>query len=205
MAGQITLASEFGRQLAALAANPSLRTFVEVGSWNGQGTTLCIAEGFRARPDLSGVTLLSFETNAAMFEKAREYWSDKGLPIEIRCGRVAQTMMPLVEIMTSPTFNDVLHHFLIYYQQDVIDFHTAPLHTVEAADMILLDGGEFSTYQDWMALRGLEPKVVALDDTRVMKCERLLRELKEAKWEVLFESEERNGCAILQNPSVPTQ
>jgi hypothetical protein len=200
MAGQINLSCEFGRKLAELAANPSLKTFIEVGAWNGQGSTLCLAKGLETRTDLSDVQLFSLETNKEFFSIAEEFWKNTTLPITILNARVAERMMPLHEIVSHPKFEAVKTHWLLQYEQDIVDFYGTKLLKMKKADMILLDGGEFSSYGDWEALRGLNPTIVALDDTNVMKCERVLRELKEAGWIVLFESQERNGCAILHRP-----
>jgi hypothetical protein len=200
MSGQINLQTEFGKKLCEMAMNPSLKTFVEVGAWNGQGSTLCLAKGLQTRPDLSDVRLFSLETNKQFFEIAENFWKDKGLPVHILNARVAENMMPLLEIVNHPRFDMIKNHWLLHYEQDIVDFYSSAVIKMLKADMILLDGGEFSTYSDWLVLKELNPSIVALDDTNVMKSERVLKELKEAGWTVLFESNERNGCAILQNP-----
>lgn len=201
MPGQITLETQFGKVLATLATEPSLSAFVEVGTWDGQGSTQCLVEGLRRRR-AGKAHLRSFETNRQMLaiaHAAQASAQTEGL-VSIEWGRLSERMLPLREILAHPKFQEVLAHFAVHYEQDIIDFYSAPHIKVDAADFVLLDGGEFSSYGDWLAVRHLEPKVVALDDTRAMKCERILRELREAGWSTLFESDERNGCVVLVNP-----
>ena len=63
-------------------------------------------------------------------------------------------------------------------------------------NLLLLDGGEFTTYAEYKNLKSRIKGYVILDDTESRKCRRILLEAKKEKL-VIFESHERNGTAVL--------
>jgi hypothetical protein len=40
--GQINMNGNMGRQIYNICAMPNIKNIVEVGTWNGQGTTVCV-------------------------------------------------------------------------------------------------------------------------------------------------------------------
>jgi hypothetical protein len=69
----------------------------------------------------------------------------------------------------------------------------------EIFDVIVLDGGEFTTWYEYLQLKD-RCKILALDDTLVCKCKKIVEEIKSQpnKWRVLMESNERNGTFAAQ-------
>ena len=63
-------------------------------------------------------------------------------------------------------------------------------------DVLLLDGGEFTTWYEYQKLKN-KCKIIILDDTNVPKCKKIIHDLKSQpnKWKLIFNSDERNGCA----------
>jgi hypothetical protein len=196
MPGQINLDTPFGQELRALAANPNYTVFCEVGTWNGEGSTRCLWEGMRERP---GTTLFSFEANAKMAAIAAQLWKDTPA-VKVIYGRLAEKMMSEKEIREHPLFKDVETHFRIHYLQDVEDFGKAPLLGIPFCDVVVLDGGEFSGYEDWLAIKDLCPNVVCLDDVKTMKNELVFKELQSSGWKMIYYSDARNGEAIFERP-----
>ena len=65
-------------------------------------------------------------------------------------------------------------------------------------DLVLLDGGEFTTWYEYLELKD-RCTVLALDDTNVAKCRRIVEDLKAQpdRWEILLDNvTERNGTVI---------
>ena len=202
MAGQITLDTEFGRKLKELAEDPKYQVFVEVGAWNGQGSTLCLAEGLRGRKD--GAQLISFEANKNWWRVAAAFWKgQEGAPVRVLWGRLAERMMTESEIVENALYDTIKDHFNLHFKQDVEDFASAPLVHMRRCDVAILDGGEFSGYYDWKAIEPLAPRVVCLDDIRVMKNSKVLVDLMSKNWSVVWMTTERNGAAILVPPPEP--
>ena len=68
-------------------------------------------------------------------------------------------------------------------------------------DIVLLDGGEFTTYFEYKILKD-RCKYLLLDDTNVNKCKLIVKEIKNNKneWEILEENKKtRNGFMICKN------
>ena len=49
---------------------------MEIGTWNGLGSTKCFQQGFVERGDLAGVRLVSLECNADKCNQAKELYAD---------------------------------------------------------------------------------------------------------------------------------
>ena len=63
-------------------------------------------------------------------------------------------------------------------------------------DVVLLDGGEYTTYPEWRALR-TRTRWLLLDDTNADKCRQVLADVRrDPTWEVVEAFDERNGCAL---------
>ena len=104
------------------------------------------------------------------------------------------------EIRAHPLFEDVEVHYTIHYEQDCKDLEAAPIVELPAKmDMVVLDGGEFCGVADFRRAILLEPKVIALDDIRVMKNrENYERLLADSEWEIVGRGKDRNGWAIFR-------
>ena len=203
MPGQITLDTAFGRALKGLASDPKYKIYVEVGTWDGEGSTKCIIQGLesRAPEDASGAGLFSFEANRDLWMVASRYWKEKNPPCRILYGRLAERMMSEEKVRAHPLFPKIKEHFDLYFEKDKENFLKAPLIRMRRCDVAVLDGGEFAGEGDWDAVRTLKPKVVALDDINVMKNQDLYMLLMvKLGWKPLFISSERNGSAILESP-----
>ena len=203
MPGQITPDTAFGRALRELAMIPKYKIFVEIGTWDGEGSTKCIVQGLEERTveDLSGAGLFSLEANRDLWMVASRYWQDRNPPLRILWGRLAERMMGEEKVRAHPVFEKVKEHFDLYYKSDVEHFLKAPLIRFRRCDVAILDGGEFCGEGDWDAIRKLKPKVVCLDDIKVMKNHDLFHLLfNKTGWKPLMVTSARNGSAILEAP-----
>jgi hypothetical protein len=106
------------------------------------------------------------------------------------------------EIRAHPRFNHIVTHFDLWYKQDVQDYNIAPfldMGLFPSLDVIVLDGGEFSSGADWAALKTKNPKVVCLDDVGVMKNYDVYAELCQShQWKYIAGSDERHGWAVFE-------
>ena len=232
MAGQINLGTPFGDWLRRLAADPAYKTFLDVGAWNGCGSTLCLAAGVAERHD--GAEIWSVEGDRHRAEEAQrliiDWWalhnSEKPVlpshpykvvsdilkknrggkrtcPVRLFYGRIAEDMMTVPDICTHPRFPEVEVHFRLHYQNELACLREAPLLPFKKHfDVVVLDGGEFSGRWDWKAAANFTPTVVCLDDTRTMKNCDTLEQLLREGWELLAAGADRNGWAILKRPAL---
>lgn len=204
--GQVHLNTAFGRWLYSVAQIKELKTFLEIGTWKGNGTTLCTVSGIlkRLEENPGEVHFYSFEANRTFHIEALNRYALKPYPfLHLVYGKVhTDGLMTKEEIESHPYFAHVKTHYDLWYGQDCIDYKECPFinldYLPESIDVLILDGGEFSGYGDWEALKKKNPKIVCLDDTCVMKNERVYKELKEDKtWQLLAGDEaDRHGWAV---------
>lgn len=210
MRGQITVDTEMGSFLCELASDLSYHRFLEIGTWNGLGSTKCFHEGFLKR--LSTVNdfffLDSLEVNIEKCEVARKFYND--FP-EIRIHNMTLLDNP-------PTWEDIVKElgqkwsdsqretFHTYFQVDMDNlvqcqvFH--PAHERENGflyDVILLDGSELLSYLEFVKICDWT-KIIILDDCTCPKNMKVYNELiGDANWKLLRQNmEERNGYAAFQ-------
>ena len=70
--GQIKMDTDFGRALNLIASNDRYKTFLEVGTWCGLGSTKCLLDGIILRDD--GAKLISLESNYKFYDITKKYW-----------------------------------------------------------------------------------------------------------------------------------
>ena len=198
--GQITLESDFGKALKQLAELPSNKVFLDIGTWNGQGTTLCLVAGLHKRSDLDKVRLVSVEANDKFYKIAKEFYKNAPPWITLIKGRIAETMMTASEIESHPNFKDVKTHYDLWYKQDKEDFSKAPLCKMTGKiDVVVLDGGEFCGEYDLKAVLPLVPTFICLDDINFMKNNTNFRLLiTNPQYKIIGKSTAKNGWAIFQ-------
>lgn len=197
--GQVAPDSLFGKVLERLAENESYRTFLEVGTWNGEGSTRSIATGIQHRN--TPAEFWSYEANLEMFGKASQYWSSRPQWLHLVYGSLHGTVMSRDQVVSHPNYPLVKEHYTLWYDDEAKCCTQSPIVLPpESVDVILLDGGEFSTAGDWEVLKKCNPKVVALDDTSVIKTSDIRKELLESsEWETVEDHpKDRNGWAIFK-------
>jgi hypothetical protein len=98
--------------------------------------------------------------------------------------------------------HDLMGNEAEWLQQDVVKMHKAPFTmnlVPKSIDLLILDGGEFSTYAEFHVLESRITNWVLLDDIRVRKCKRLFAELaKSDQYLLVGFSSERNGTAVFK-------
>lgn len=182
MTGQINMDSGFGKAIYQIASNPKYSTFCEVGTWNGLGSTVCLYEGIRNR----NAHLYSIEAYKPMYDQAIQHWKDKS-NITLLYGTLHRSILPREFIQNHKAFMIVAEHYRLYYEEEKACVETAPLVQVPPCEVLLLDGGEFTSEGDWGVLFGSHVKVVMLDDTYAIKTSTAYRYLlSNILWECVY-------------------
>lgn len=193
MTGQIQPNSPFGRVIISVASRPGFATFCEIGAWNGEGSTRCLFEGARQH----GGHIYSVEGDPEMYKQAERVWRNNPL-VHLSYGTVHRNVLTREQVTSHSLFNRVSDHYNLWYDTEYKTAMTAPLVTVPACDVILLDGGEFSTQGDWDTLNHPNLRAVLLDDTQVIKTNAIREQLfADPTWTCLRdEPTDRNGWAV---------
>jgi hypothetical protein len=148
--------------------------------------------------------LYSLEANKEMYMQAYQYYDNKIEQLELIYGTLHKNLVSLDYIEKHPTLLKLLVHgeaYKTWYNKDMEDMKNTECYIIseKTIDVVILDGGEFSSIPDWEVLKEKNPKVVCLDDTNVFKNYDLRNSLLESsEWELLADDlHDRNGwCAF---------
>ena len=178
-------------------------TFLEIGTWNGLGSTKQFVEVLESRED--DYIFYSLECNIDKSEYAKNLYKNNAK----------------IHILNEVIFNNEPKNFYEVFPQcksnelykkwndvDMINMKKCELFLErkdlpDIFDVILLDGGEFTTYFEFQILKD-RCKYLMLDDINVAKCTKIVEEIKSEpeKWEIITENTTtRNGFMICKNLS----
>lgn len=190
--GQINLDCDFGKELYDLAKEDHIFTIVEIGTWNGCGSTNCLARGVidSQRQDKE---IISLEANRSMFEKAIEIHKNNNF-CKIIHGRI-------VDVDEIP-FKDLPSPKDQWLRDDIKAMNSCPnvlSQLPQQIDLLLLDGGEFTSYVEYQKLKDRVSTYIALDDTKELKnCKVVAELMKDSNFNCIYMSLSRNGCSIFK-------
>lgn len=206
--GQILPESNFGQVLTRLASLSN--TIVEIGCWHGGGSTKCLAAGL-VRPEQR---MWSIDQSPEMVKEARVVNPDER--ITFLCGTVLtpEECDPLKP--TTLYAGDSTQGKSLIPQDERLKAamdemaHCAKVPNIlsqlpEKIDLMLFDGGEFSTRFEFLKLFR-RCKVIALDDIRrdiawknYQNHQGLMTPLNPTGWNLMFHRPfERNGWSVFK-------
>jgi hypothetical protein len=198
--GQISDDS-FSEWIIKLTKDTNNKNILEIGTWNGLGSTKQFVNTLRKRKD--NYIFYSLECNKDKCKNAQElYKNDENIFIlnEVLWNKEPNDFYSIFpEIKTSDLYKK-------WNEVDLINMKKCKLflereNLPEIFDIVLLDGGEFTTYFEYKILKN-RCKYLLLDDTNVNKCKLIVKEIKNNKneWEILEENKKtRNGFMICKN------
>jgi len=194
--GQINRDTEEGQILERLIKQNKIAKVLEIGTWNGLGSTKTILEVLDENIDQYYFT--SIESDIIFYKRALKNLKDKlNKNVQILLGRI-------IEIEELPDIEDIdFEKFgfdpknIEWYIQDLRRYkkikniyHLLP----KEFDLIFLDGGEFSTYPEFLKLYK-KTKFLCLDDTDTYKQFDVINYINDNK-ETFEIYEEMSGFAV---------
>lgn len=194
--GQIKYDGDMGKIIAQYSQDTRFSKYLEIGTWNGGGSTYCFAKGFESRTQ--PFKFASLEINEQMYTEAKSKYLN--LPyIDLFKARI-------IKDEEFPPINELLEMFesvnTEWLRDDMNNFFKTSYFDVESykPEVVLLDGSEYLTYFEFKKLYN-STKVFILDDINTEKCKKVVEELKNNhNWrEVYFEPSQRNGWAVYEN------
>jgi predicted O-methyltransferase YrrM len=193
--GQITSKDSLGRWITHLSSLPEVKYIVEIGTWNGRGSSACIIRGVRSRAadSIRGVQCLGLEVDKKMHARASRYLSRSPWFAVVNGSIVDENQLDRSDLSGTE---------IEWLAEDVRRIREAEYmasRIFPKIDLLILDGGEFSTYAEFKLLEGRLTRGgwLILDDTKTRKCSRVLTEVKSNPgFSLVYESDERNGVAV---------
>lgn len=199
---EITASDEFGRAIAATIAACRVRSVIEIGSWDGTGSTTVI---MHALEGVEGRRLTCVEANPERHAALSRLTASRDWVTTV-CSRSVSR-----EAMTPKTFEEVWrspYNRLRYRQEDVQRWWdeqpAGPGYldtlTDETWDAALIDGCEFCGWDDYRLLES-RVRVLMLDDVfSAYKCAQADDHLdlcRRGQWSCIWRSAfVRNGASI---------
>jgi hypothetical protein len=193
--GQINLTNELGKKLSNIAKNTDYNTFLEIGTWNRLGSTVCIYDGLKNRSD--NWTFFSLETNIDKLSFAKNFHKNNKI---IFSNDTILSKIPSYDEITTMLDVNIVDE---WYKNDYYNMNNSKYffdnHNIDLFDFVLLDGGEYYTYFEYLVIKN-KTKILCLDDTNTIKCYKIYNELiNDDNWYILYENKyERNGWAIFK-------
>jgi hypothetical protein len=197
--GQVKLNQSLGSWVQKYAEDTRFSRYLEIGTWNGGGSTVCFAVGLSSRSDKP--KFISLETDTTRVSEATLVWKDSPY-VEILHARI-------LDDSSIPTFEmvETVHSNIQY------DWHMCDIHNFRGAsyfdvdefnpEVVMLDGGEYMTYFEYIRLKDIV-KVFLLDDTSVAKCKQIVNELSsDPSWNLVAGNQyERNGWHVFEKKTI---
>lgn len=176
-----------------LCTDQDNKVFLEVGTWNGLGSTKVFVDSLHGRTDIE---FYSLECNKEKSEYARDIH------------RNLSNIHILNEILVNVTVEDICEIFpelndnaemRRWNEIDIENSNTCKVFNFNNDfDVVLLDGGEFTTYHEFKRIED-HCKYLLLDDINTNKCKKIVEEIKSqpTKWNILEENtKDRNGFMV---------
>ena len=191
-----------GDMLYTLATNPNYKSYLEIGTWNGRGSTKCVMDALLPRTE--PCVLYSLETNQLLHENATRYWN---LQLHIAAEEVKNRLKLIhgriidVEEIEPPLIPSYSQEWK-WYEADLKSYETCKnvfASLPNKIDVLILDGGEFTTEIEYQKLKD-RTRLVICDDTKAQKCAGVRTDLLEDKgFKMLIDNpDERNGFCIFE-------
>jgi hypothetical protein len=180
--------------LLGLARDGSLRTYLEIGSSSGEGSTHAFVTGLRARADLAEAKLFCMEMSRERFAVLADRYRDDGFVHCYNTSSVLLAEFPSAEEIaffyanTRTNLNLTPLAIVLGWLRQDTDYLRLRQQTVNGIeqikaehgianfDCVLIDGSEFTGEKELMHTLGA--RVIALDDINAHKnfnCYRMLR------------------------------
>lgn len=194
--GQILNQSLFGDWIKKIIKKETPKSILEIGTWKGLGSTKVIIDSIIEND--YDVKFISLESNKNFYEIAKNNLNSFSDYVDLIYGRIVEK--DVVEKFVSD--NVLNEEMKVWLKNDLNDYFLCEnvINKIpDNIDFLLLDGGEFSTYSEWLLLKD-RTKIVALDDSLVMKCKKIREELlNDNNYELIVDSPtDRNGFAIFK-------
>lgn len=197
MIGQIQPESQAGKWIHSICSKNEVSKIVEIGTWNGMGSTKCIFEAIKN----TNKKLISLEINPDMHNIAKSFY-ENCQEIELILGKITDELIDLNSLDDSFFSDYSIQTKSEWRKQDLINLQNCPnvLEKIPSKiDFLILDGGEFSTFHEFQILKD-RSSFIFLDDVNIPCIKNyLVREELLQTSELIYENlSDRNGFSIFK-------
>jgi hypothetical protein len=197
MKGQINRGSILGELIYELCKKDNIKTIVEIGTWNGLGTTKCIYDAI-IDSDKKDYEVYSLESNEFFHNQAINN-IPKIINFNIILGKIVETdelynlsKYEMLNISDTSQQKIWLEDDINNYKNVKNVINILP----KKIDLLILDGGEFSSFAEFNKLKDRTTYFV-LDDTNILKNFEVANIMRNDKtYDIIIDSDDRNGFIL---------
>lgn len=174
--GQINLNTIEGDWIYKISSLDEVNTIVEIGTWNGCGSTMCVIQSLIDNKKEKDFT--SIELYPDMYEQAKDNLKEYSSYVKLLNGRIIDYNDCFWFDHSIVDFNSDMHAQL-YFEKDlnyIKEVKNVISELPTNIDLLILDGGQWTTYPEWIVLKD-RVNYVILDDTQLLKTERIREEI----------------------------
>lgn len=207
--GQINIGSVAGDLITSISKRDDISNIVEIGTWNGMGSTLCVIKGITESG--KDKNFISIELYEDMFKEAIINLGDNIKYVKLMNGTIISTDdlnwfdHSIIFKIISDGYDQMgisSEHSRLWYQKDIDNIRSAKniiSDLPDKIDFLILDGGEYSTYPEWNKLKD-RTRIVALDDSNIFKCSKIREEIiSSGDYKVIYDNlYDRNGFSVFE-------
>ena len=193
--------NQLNNKLFELITNNEVKNIVEIGTWNGLGSTTMLLN-IIVESD-KNINFYSIESDALCFKAAKKNLRNNLENVNLILGRVYE--VDDLDYVNKNTiieygYGETEYEWFIQDLRRYKKINNVLSQIPNKIDLLLLDGGEFSGYADFLTLH-LRSKFIVLDDCNKFKQHNVLSFIEEHKsnFELIYDSENRGGVKIFHH------
>lgn len=204
MIGQVNLNSKLGKSIYDFVSRDDIKTIVEIGTWNGYGSTECIKKSI-IENNKKDYVVFSLEINESMYNIAQgnTYPDNFHLLLGTIVDESDLGWMNWDEYFNSPEGFYHGGNKMEWYQEDILNLRKTKnvIGLIPVSiDLLILDGGEFTTYPEFLKLKD-RCRFIMLDDTKELKCKKIREEMlsDSENYNIIVDDlSDRNGILVAE-------
>ena len=193
--------SELNNTLRDLIINEDIKNIVEIGTWNGLGSTKMLIN--LIKKSKLNISFYSIESDLLCFKAAKKNLAKDLKFVNLILGRV-HDFDDLSYVNKDSLFRygygEKEYEWFIQDLRRYRKIKNVVTQLPKEIEILLLDGGEFSGFADFIILYK-RSKFIVLDDTDSFKQHNVLEyiDLNQDNFNLVYDSKNRNGVQIYQN------
>ena len=166
--GQINIDQKFGKLIFDLASLEENKVFLDIGTWNGLGSTKCFIEAMKVNKNS---TLYTVENNSEKIQSAQLFLDKFIKEYELDVHFLNGTFIDDVDIDKWISENNIQLSQQQKYWLDIDKSNSASKilsSNFDKIDILLIDGSDYSGYLELLLFKDIS-KYIMLDDVNSLK------------------------------------